>query len=121
MSGTGIVASIGITTGRMYAALVGTDNRSEYACVGTCVNTAARLMGLADGRILVDEHTFKPAEKDIRFSQPQQVQLKNIKHPQTVYVIQSASPLPPLPLHRSCLSRHHSPLTTHQLLPLGAS
>jgi hypothetical protein len=50
--------SIGITTGDVYCGNVGSQLRRDFVGIGAKVNMAARLMGKAQGRVLVDEQTF---------------------------------------------------------------
>jgi len=84
-SGSGIVPSIGVTTGRTYCALVGNTTRAEYACVGSSVNMSARLMGKAKGRVLCDEHTYKPCIGRIAFQEPEHMMLKGFTTAQRVH------------------------------------
>mmetsp|Transcript_491 Transcript_491/g.855 ORF Transcript_491/g.855 Transcript_491/m.855 type:complete len:930 (+) Transcript_491:411-3200(+) len=53
----GMETSYGITTGDVYCGTVGSDLRMEYAAIGSVVNMAARLMGKAKRRILLDAAT----------------------------------------------------------------
>jgi len=55
--------SFGITTGDVYCGTVGSDVRMEYAAIGNVVNMAARLMGKAQGGVLIDvtTHSLLPA------------------------------------------------------------
>lgn len=55
----GYRSSIGITTGSVYCGIVGTEYRRDYVAIGGSVNLAARLMCKAQGRILMDDNTFK--------------------------------------------------------------
>lgn len=50
--------SIGITTGNVFCGSVGAPERRDYAGIGNEVNLAARLMGKAKGRVLIDESTY---------------------------------------------------------------
>ena len=51
--------SVGVTSGEVYCGLVGSAIRQDYVCIGDKVNLAARLMGQARGRVLVDKETYK--------------------------------------------------------------
>lgn len=55
----GYCSSIGVTTGSVYCGIVGTTYRRDYVAIGRSVNLAARLMCKAQGRILLDDDTFK--------------------------------------------------------------
>lgn len=64
--------SVGITTGMVFAGVVGTSgNRREYSVLGDGVNLSARLMQAAcqekEKKILVDEVTKMEAEHKLRF------------------------------------------------------
>ena len=69
----GVRGSIGLTTGRVFCGLVGTDDRREYTFLGNSVNLAGRLMSLAleqnemierDGiSILCDRPTYEAARE----------------------------------------------------------
>ena len=50
-------SSVGITCADVYCGTVGSMERMEYAAIGSEVNMAARLMGKAHGRILIDGAT----------------------------------------------------------------
>ena len=50
--------SVGITTGAVYCGTVGSHIRRDYVGIGSKVNMAARLMGKAHGRILIEVDTY---------------------------------------------------------------
>lgn len=57
--------SIGITTGSVYCGTVGSPLRREYVAIGRTVNLAARLMGKAKGRVLVDPTTYSKLSSNV--------------------------------------------------------
>eukprot|EP00602_Paraphysomonas_sp_CaronLab_P006171 CAMPEP_0185021234 /NCGR_PEP_ID=MMETSP1103-20130426/3914_1 /TAXON_ID=36769 /ORGANISM="Paraphysomonas bandaiensis, Strain Caron Lab Isolate" /LENGTH=1311 /DNA_ID=CAMNT_0027552633 /DNA_START=35 /DNA_END=3970 /DNA_ORIENTATION=- len=54
----GETCSVGVTTGNAYCGTVGSSLRQDYVAMGDAVNLAARLMGKAKGRVLVDDITY---------------------------------------------------------------
>jgi class 3 adenylate cyclase len=58
---------IGISTGPVAAALLGSEERVEYTLVGDTVNLAQRLQDLArpSGRIVINESTYEQLQSDI--------------------------------------------------------
>ena len=51
----GMQTSVGITCSDVYCGAVGSSRRMEYAAIGSAVNMAARIMGKAKGRLLLEE------------------------------------------------------------------
>lgn len=62
----GHTCSIGISTGNVFCGTVGAPERRDYAGIGTDVNMAARLMGKAKGRVLLDVKTFQNLNEKTR-------------------------------------------------------
>lgn len=60
------VCSVGITTGSAFCGTIGSVLRQDYAAIGNSVNMAARLMGKARGRILVDQETSRTLPELLR-------------------------------------------------------
>jgi len=85
----GVRGSIGLTTGRVFCGLVGTDHRREYTFLGNSVNLAARLMSLAlqqneiiardDIVILCDRPTYDATRDRAEFDilPPQKIKGRN--------------------------------------------
>ena len=59
---------IGVSTGPVAAALLGSEERVEYTLVGDTVNLAQRLQDLArpSGRIVINESTYAALHSDVR-------------------------------------------------------
>jgi len=63
-----LVARMGVTTGRAYCGICGSAERMEYTVLGDPVNLSARLMAnAAANSVLVDEETFKIAQRELVF------------------------------------------------------
>lgn len=93
----GIQGAIGLTTGRVFCGLIGTDRRREYTFLGNSVNLAGRLMSLALQRdemltqegiaVLCDRPTYEAARERVEFEAlpPQKVkgrqELVDVFHP----------------------------------------
>ena len=62
----GIGIGIGVSTGPVAAALLGSEERVEYTLVGDTVNLAQRLQDLArpSGRIVINESTYVALHSD---------------------------------------------------------
>jgi class 3 adenylate cyclase len=81
------VCSVGITTGSAFCGTIGSPLRQDYAAIGNSVNMAARLMGKAKGRILVDQETCRTLPELLRQQlQPvEPLQLKGSTEPVAAY------------------------------------
>jgi class 3 adenylate cyclase len=65
------LVSVGVATGPVFAALLGSERRRFSANSGPAVNLAARLMQAApEGEILVDSSTWGPASAHLRARRP---------------------------------------------------
>ncbi len=67
LSDEGVSCSIGVSTGTVFCGAVGNDLRAEYTVMGDAVNLAARLMQMADGGILTEEHTWRLSRDTAHF------------------------------------------------------
>jgi class 3 adenylate cyclase len=79
--------SIGITTGNVFCGTVGAPERRDYAGIGTDVNMAARLMGKAHGRVLLDVKTYHNLNEKTRklLTTAEEMKLKGSDIPVTPY------------------------------------
>ena len=84
----GMRVSIGISTGRAFCGVVGSDTRRQYTAVGTVMNMAARLMQAAAGRVLCDQATFRAsqAHPGLSFESLGDIKVKGRSEPLAVYV-----------------------------------
>merc|ERR1711965_926189 len=62
-----ISSSSGVTTGKVFCGLVGSEMRCEYALIGDVVNMAARLMASTKDEIRCDVETYTRSCKRIVF------------------------------------------------------
>lgn len=75
---------VGMTNGVAYTGMVGGDEMSQYAVVGTSVNLAARLMGKAEwGEVLVDEEIQRTP--NFKFEEKGNIKYKGIQTPIATY------------------------------------
>lgn len=78
-------SSIGIATGRLYAGMLGTPIRRDYGGLGPPMNLSARLMGKADGGLLVDAVTARAAGGRFDFESLADVRVKGVPDPVPVF------------------------------------
>ena len=72
----GLQAAIGVTGGKVFAGLVGSDSHREYTVIGDAVNRAAALSGRAAGQTRVDDQTRTSAARRFRFAEAGTLHLK---------------------------------------------
>jgi len=76
----------GVTTGRSYCGVCGSESRMEYTVLGDCVNLSARLMAHAPPLgILVDEATKNRGTSEILFNALPPIKVKGKGNPIPVY------------------------------------
>lgn len=86
ISAAGRIGAVGVTTGRCFCGVVGTDVRREYAVIGDAMNTAARLMESAarmdhGPRILCDSATQLGAAARLEFETLAPIRVKGKDEP----------------------------------------
>ncbi|MEM9199818.1 MAG: AAA family ATPase, partial [Pseudomonadota bacterium] len=75
---------VGIGTGTMFCGFLGNDRWRSFSVRGTVANRTARLMGKADGAILVDEPTRMATSRRFAFAPVEEVALKGLDRPMRV-------------------------------------
>jgi class 3 adenylate cyclase len=80
---------IGISTGPVAAALLGSEERVEYTLVGDTVNLAQRLQDLArpSGRIVINESTYAALSSEVESVALDQTTVKGRNSPVRAYRI----------------------------------
>jgi class 3 adenylate cyclase len=80
--GPNVHASVGVTSGRCFCGVIGSETRREYMIMGDIVNSACRLMAKAglDG-VLVGSETYERTKDNpmFVFSEPRELALKGKK------------------------------------------
>lgn len=104
----GFGVRVGINTGLVVVAEVGTDFRVEYTAMGDAVNTAARMESSAEpGTILITEATKKLIEKDFELKFIGPIQVKGKSEPINTYRILN---IKKSETFEDIIKRFHSPL-----------
>jgi class 3 adenylate cyclase/FixJ family two-component response regulator len=83
---------IGLSTGQVAAALLGSDERVEYSCVGDSVNLAQRIQQLAaGGETILSEATVRSLHQPIDVVRLPPTEVKGRHAPVVVYRISAAA------------------------------
>jgi len=88
---------VGITTGMVTLGTIGAGERLDFTVIGSSVNLAARLQGLArGGDIIIDEPTYQRIKQTITVQQGRRVPVKGFEEPVLVYSVAylESSPAP---------------------------
>lgn len=78
---------IGLSTGRVFACAVGSQNRREYTTVGRVVNLSSRLTDLCqDGAVITDQQTAERVQDIFVFDTIGDVKVKGVHSPIKLYL-----------------------------------
>jgi len=80
-----VPCAAGITTGRLFCGVRGSETRREWAIAGDRINLAARLARAAGGGLLCDDNTARAASARLRFEALPPITLKGKARPVPVF------------------------------------
>eukprot|EP00210_Caulerpa_lentillifera_P006470 g6182.t1 len=86
----GIESCVGITSGDLLCACIGSKTRAEYTLFGNAVNLSARLMCKAKkglGTILCDASTQQKANRKAHYQPVEEVNIKGLESPVLIYLV----------------------------------
>jgi tetratricopeptide (TPR) repeat protein len=86
ISADGLDVSVAAATGDTFCGALGTARCAEYTVLGNPVNRAARLAGVAAGRILADKPTAEGAAGRVRFHGPWELHVPGLRSGLATYV-----------------------------------
>jgi adenylate cyclase len=96
INGVPLEMGIGINTGEVVLGAVGSRKRLDYTAIGSVVNLAARLCGIArSGEVLITSQTLMAAGEGVFADGGEAVLLKGIDQPITPYTLKSVRNGPP--------------------------
>lgn len=81
----GAPTSVGVATGRLYVGLLGGDLRRDYGGLGPPMNLAARLLGKAEGGVLLDAATVRAIGGRLATADAGRVRVKGWPNPVPVF------------------------------------
>ncbi len=85
-----LTMGIGLSTGEVVAGNIGSEMRVKYSVIGSTVNRAARIEGIASGgQIFASDTTFNEVSDIVRTAGHLNVKLKGLNRPVPIYEITS--------------------------------
>jgi predicted ATPase/class 3 adenylate cyclase len=83
---TGALYKVGITSGNAYTGIIGSQERCQYAAVGTQVNLAARLMASGHwGDVIADDNVQR--NRNFKFTYRGEIKYKGFESPIATYIL----------------------------------
>ena len=83
-----LAMGVGLSTGEVVAGNIGSESRLKYSVIGSTVNLAARIEGIASGgQIFASENTYNEVRDIVRTDGHLAVQLKGLNHPAIIHDI----------------------------------
>jgi len=82
-----IEVGVGIDSGFCSVGSIGSKEKLEYTAIGVPVNTAFRLQGMSDGKVLITDRVYEKVKEKVDVELVGKFNLKNITVPVNVYSV----------------------------------
>ena len=93
LGGRKIGVGVGIATGQVVIAPVGSVNQRQITAIGDAVNLASRLQALAtEGEILVCSDTYRRVAESVDIGSPREVEIKGVAGIPTIWPVKRLRP-----------------------------